>query len=229
MANKLWWEFWPEQSAADELDGSLGRMGLDHIDLIYTMQPPEGLSIADLVAEVAGLVASGRARAWGVGNWTAEALDRSRRRGAIPRRPAARCGTTAVQPGSPRLGAGPTDGGGVGRRRHRSGRVVCAGRRNTHGQVPVGWIRTRRCRREPAPRSPASSGPRRRRAGPRVGRHAGEPGVRASPSTTRVCASVLFGATSPAASCWRTSTRWTCTSRSTRTSVPGSRNWRLRR
>jgi len=74
VTNKLWWEFWPEQSAADELDGSLGRMGLDHIDLIYTMQPPEGLSIADLVAEVAALVASGRARAWGVGNWTADAL-----------------------------------------------------------------------------------------------------------------------------------------------------------
>jgi len=74
VANKLWWEFWPEQTAAAELDGSLGRMGLDHIDLIYTMQPPDGLSIADLVAEVAGLVSSGRARSWGIGNWTAEAL-----------------------------------------------------------------------------------------------------------------------------------------------------------
>jgi len=74
IANKLWWEFWPDESAADELDGSLRRMGLDHIDLIYTMQPPDGLSIADLVADVASLVSSGRARAWGVGNWTAEAL-----------------------------------------------------------------------------------------------------------------------------------------------------------
>jgi len=74
VANKLWWEFWPEQSAAAELEGSLGRMGLAHIDLIYTMQPPDGLAIADLVAEVSQLVASGRARAWGVGNWTAEAL-----------------------------------------------------------------------------------------------------------------------------------------------------------
>src|SRR3954471_24454406 len=74
VANKLWWEFWPDQSAADELDGSLRRMGLDYIDLIYTMEPPDGLTIADLVAAVAGLVASGRARAWGVGNWTADAL-----------------------------------------------------------------------------------------------------------------------------------------------------------
>ena len=33
VANKLWWEFWPRQSAAEELEGSLGRMGLDHLDL----------------------------------------------------------------------------------------------------------------------------------------------------------------------------------------------------
>ena len=74
VSNKLWWEFWPEQDAAAELEGSLGRMGLDHIDLIYTMQPPEGLTIAELVAQVAGLVSSGRARAWGVGNWPADQL-----------------------------------------------------------------------------------------------------------------------------------------------------------
>jgi aryl-alcohol dehydrogenase-like predicted oxidoreductase len=74
VANKLWWEFWPQQDAAAELDASLGRMGLDHIDLIYTMQPPEGLTIADLVEQVAGLVKSGRARAWGIGNWPADEL-----------------------------------------------------------------------------------------------------------------------------------------------------------
>ncbi len=74
VANKLWWEFWPQQDAVAELDASLGRMGLDHIDLIYTMQPPDGLAIVDLVTQVAGLVSSGRARAWGIGNWQAEPL-----------------------------------------------------------------------------------------------------------------------------------------------------------
>ena len=74
VANKLWWEFWPDEDAAAELDGSLGRMGLDHIDLIYTMQPPQGLTIRELVVQVAGLVSSGRARAWGIGNWPADAL-----------------------------------------------------------------------------------------------------------------------------------------------------------
>ena len=74
VANKLWWEFWPQQDALAELDGSLERMGLDHVDLIYTMQPPVGLSVAELVADVAGLISSGRARAWGIGNWPAEQL-----------------------------------------------------------------------------------------------------------------------------------------------------------
>ena len=86
VSNKLWWEFWPDQDAAAELDSSLGRMGLDHIDLIYTMQPPEGLTIAELVEQVAGLVSSGRARAWGVGNWPAveltEAVQAARSLGA---------------------------------------------------------------------------------------------------------------------------------------------------
>src|SRR5215472_11414211 len=72
VANKLWWEFWPEQSAAAELDASLGRMGFDYVDLIYANPPPEGLAISDLVAAVAGLVSSGKARAWAVVNWAAQ-------------------------------------------------------------------------------------------------------------------------------------------------------------
>ena len=72
VANKLWWEFWPEQSAAAELDASLRRMGFDYVDLIYANPPPEGLAIGDLVAAVAGLVSSGKARAWAMVNWAAE-------------------------------------------------------------------------------------------------------------------------------------------------------------
>jgi aryl-alcohol dehydrogenase-like predicted oxidoreductase len=74
VANKLWWEFWPEQDAGGELDGSLGRMGLDHVDLIYTMPPPDGLAITEMVAQVATVVSSGRARAWGIGNWPPDLL-----------------------------------------------------------------------------------------------------------------------------------------------------------
>ena len=71
VSNKLWWEHWPRQSASEELDGSLERMGFDQLDLLYAMPPPDGLTIDALVEEVAGLIASGRARAWGTGMWSA--------------------------------------------------------------------------------------------------------------------------------------------------------------
>jgi aryl-alcohol dehydrogenase-like predicted oxidoreductase len=71
VANKLWWEFWPEQSAAAELDGSLARMGFDHVDVIYANPPPEGLAVADLVTAVGGLLDTGKARAWAMVNWQA--------------------------------------------------------------------------------------------------------------------------------------------------------------
>jgi aryl-alcohol dehydrogenase-like predicted oxidoreductase len=71
VANKLWWEFWPEQNAAAELDGSLARMGFDHVDVIYANPPPEGLAIPDMVAAVAGLLDAGKARAWAMVNWPA--------------------------------------------------------------------------------------------------------------------------------------------------------------
>jgi aryl-alcohol dehydrogenase-like predicted oxidoreductase len=74
VANKLWWEFWPEQSADAELSDSLERMGLDYVDLIYANPPSAGLPVEDMVAAMAGLVSSGKARAWGIVNWQAEPL-----------------------------------------------------------------------------------------------------------------------------------------------------------
>jgi aryl-alcohol dehydrogenase-like predicted oxidoreductase len=71
VANKLWWEFWPEQSADAELTASLDRMGLDYVDLIYANPPPELLSVPDMVAAVGGLISAGKARAWGIVNWEA--------------------------------------------------------------------------------------------------------------------------------------------------------------
>lgn len=79
VANKLWWEHWPHENALQELDGSLARMGLDYVDVIYAMRPPTGLPVAAAVEQVSGVIASGRARTWGTGMWTAaqhhEALD----------------------------------------------------------------------------------------------------------------------------------------------------------
>jgi|ERR1700729_390317 len=74
VSNKLWWEFWPRESAAAELDGSLSRMGFDYVDLIYANPPPDGLAIDELVAAMGDLVSSGKARAWGIVNWEADPL-----------------------------------------------------------------------------------------------------------------------------------------------------------
>jgi aryl-alcohol dehydrogenase-like predicted oxidoreductase len=71
IAEKLWWEFWPEQTAAQELDGSLERTGLDHVDFVYSDPPPAELPLEDVVAAVGGLLAAGKARAWGIVNWPA--------------------------------------------------------------------------------------------------------------------------------------------------------------
>jgi aryl-alcohol dehydrogenase-like predicted oxidoreductase len=74
VANKLWWEFWPDQYAAGELDASLARMRFDHVDLIYANPPPEGLGLEELVGSVAELITAGKARAWAIVNWPADLL-----------------------------------------------------------------------------------------------------------------------------------------------------------
>ena len=88
VANKLWWEHWPEEDAQTELDGSLARMRFDHVDLIYASTPPTGLAMPDLIQQVVALISSGRARAWGTCMWNAaqhlEALDVCEQLGAPP-------------------------------------------------------------------------------------------------------------------------------------------------
>ncbi|MGB0097475.1 MAG: aldo/keto reductase [Solirubrobacteraceae bacterium] len=69
VANKLWWEFWPEQSAAAELEGSLARMGFEYVDLIYANPPPDGLPVPEMVGAMDELVRAGKAHAWGIVNW----------------------------------------------------------------------------------------------------------------------------------------------------------------
>ena len=77
VSNKLWWEFWPDQSPAQELAGSLGRMGLDHVDLIYSDLPPTGVDLDDVVGMVTGLIRAGAARAWGTFNWPPDLMERA--------------------------------------------------------------------------------------------------------------------------------------------------------
>jgi L-glyceraldehyde 3-phosphate reductase len=74
VSNKLWWEFWPEQDAVGELEGSLRRMGFDRLDLLYSSTLPDELPVTVAVEQIAAVLATGRIGAWGVVNWSAAAL-----------------------------------------------------------------------------------------------------------------------------------------------------------
>jgi L-glyceraldehyde 3-phosphate reductase len=74
VSNKLWWEFWPEQDAVAELEGSLERMGFERLDLLYSSTLPDTVPVAVAVEQIAAVLATGRVAAWGVVNWSAEAI-----------------------------------------------------------------------------------------------------------------------------------------------------------
>ncbi len=77
VSNKLWWEFWPDETPERELTGSLRRMGLEHIDLIYSEVPPDGVPLADAIGMITGLIEAGTARAWGTLNWPPDLMERA--------------------------------------------------------------------------------------------------------------------------------------------------------
>jgi aryl-alcohol dehydrogenase-like predicted oxidoreductase len=77
VSNKLWWEFWPNESPSRELAGSLARMGFDYVDLIYSEVPPDSVGLEDAIDMISGLIRTGVARAWGTLNWTPELMERA--------------------------------------------------------------------------------------------------------------------------------------------------------
>jgi aryl-alcohol dehydrogenase-like predicted oxidoreductase len=85
VSNKLWWEFWPEQDAVAELEGSLERMGFARLDLLYSSTLPDAVPVAVAVEQIAAVLATGRVTAWSVVNWSAAAIaqaaDEARRHG----------------------------------------------------------------------------------------------------------------------------------------------------
>jgi aryl-alcohol dehydrogenase-like predicted oxidoreductase len=69
-------------------------MGLDHIDLIYSEVPPDGVPLEDAVGMITGLIQAGTARAWGTLNWTPDQMEQAfaiADRAGVP-------GPTATQP-----------------------------------------------------------------------------------------------------------------------------------
>jgi aryl-alcohol dehydrogenase-like predicted oxidoreductase len=74
VSNKLWWEFWPGQSAREEAAASLERMRFERLDLIYASTLPPQLAPEQAVREIATVLAAGQAAHWGVVNWQGEEL-----------------------------------------------------------------------------------------------------------------------------------------------------------
>lgn len=74
ISNRLWFEFFPQQSFADEVDASLERIGIDHFDLVFCFTPPTQLSPEELVDQLAALIATGKVSYWAPGNWPVELL-----------------------------------------------------------------------------------------------------------------------------------------------------------
>jgi L-glyceraldehyde 3-phosphate reductase len=72
IATKLWWEFWPRQTAREELAASLERTGLERFDFVSSDPPPDELALEEVVAAVGELIADGSVRAWGIVNWPGE-------------------------------------------------------------------------------------------------------------------------------------------------------------
>ncbi len=54
------------------LDGSLKRMGLDHIDLIYCHRPDPSTPIEETVRAMSDLITQGKALYWGTSEWPAD-------------------------------------------------------------------------------------------------------------------------------------------------------------
>lgn len=78
VANKLWWEFWPEQSAVAELGASLTRMGFNHIDILYSWTAPDGPPIEEIVDSLGDLIRPA-VQQWRKSREPRECLRRARR------------------------------------------------------------------------------------------------------------------------------------------------------
>jgi aryl-alcohol dehydrogenase-like predicted oxidoreductase len=63
----------------EAIDGSLRRLGVDHVDLYYLHRPDPGVPIEDSIGALAECVTAGKALALGVCEFTLDQLDRAQR------------------------------------------------------------------------------------------------------------------------------------------------------
>jgi voltage-dependent potassium channel beta subunit len=58
----------------EAIDGSLERLGLDHVDLVYCHRPDPETPIEETVWAMSDIVASGKALYWGTSEWSADEI-----------------------------------------------------------------------------------------------------------------------------------------------------------
>ncbi len=81
ISTKVFWGLFEEVNMKDTLnrkylmqaiDGSLERLGLDFVDLLYCHRPDPDTPVAETVWAMHDIVASGKALYWGTSEWSAE-------------------------------------------------------------------------------------------------------------------------------------------------------------
>lgn len=79
LTTKVWWTHLQPDDVATALDGSLERLGVDHVDLTLVHWPNPAVPLADTLGALERLVEVGKSKAFGVSNFPpdllAEALD----------------------------------------------------------------------------------------------------------------------------------------------------------
>lgn len=78
IANKIWFEFFPQESIEAEMDGSLARIGIDHLDIVFCDKRPDSLPLVEMIGQLDRLISTGKLRAWGVLNWSAADIQEAR-------------------------------------------------------------------------------------------------------------------------------------------------------
>ena len=76
--DKLWRANFAEGTLEAELDGSLGRLGVSHLDAYLLHRDDPDVEAGAIVQQMHALVASRKIRAWGVSNWRTERVAAAR-------------------------------------------------------------------------------------------------------------------------------------------------------
>jgi voltage-dependent potassium channel beta subunit len=83
ISTKFFWGLYDRPNEKDTLnrkylmqavDGSLARLHLDHVDLIYCHRPDPETSMEEVVRAMSDIISQGKAHYWGTSEWSAEQI-----------------------------------------------------------------------------------------------------------------------------------------------------------